>query len=273
MATDKQFAANRRNSQNSSGPRNTTRSRYNALRHGLCAEHFEIPDDVSTPVSIQDLLDHWNNFYQPASPVEAVLVREIVTCQWRLERAPRHETGLVSKVVDECFSDAWYKDKQTGEKVYSCAYDEDEDSQHAQRKSTRLLGMAWREMCRNGDPLPKLQRYETALSNRIHKAVKLLLKLRGHDRPGELQAELRNEPNFEQMAEEPVVSTVENSVENQPPPPPEPEPGPLQDVPAPAARPENGTPAAPAKPPAQETTLATPKTEPKTSQQAPPKRL
>jgi hypothetical protein len=44
MATDKQRAANRRNSQNSSGPRNTTRSRYNALQHGLCAEHFEIPE-------------------------------------------------------------------------------------------------------------------------------------------------------------------------------------------------------------------------------------
>jgi hypothetical protein len=42
MATEKQLAANRRNSQNSSGPRNTTRSRYNALQHGLCAEHFEL---------------------------------------------------------------------------------------------------------------------------------------------------------------------------------------------------------------------------------------
>jgi hypothetical protein len=107
MATDKQFAANRRNSQNSSGPRNTARSRYNALQHGLCAEHFEIPEDVPSTVSIQDLLDHWNNFYQPPSPVEALPVREIVTCQWRLERAPRHETGLLAKVVDECFYDAW----------------------------------------------------------------------------------------------------------------------------------------------------------------------
>jgi hypothetical protein len=61
-------------------------------------------------------------------------------------------------------------------------------------KAAKAAGAAWREMCRNGDPLPKLQRYETALSNRIMKAVKLLLKLRGNDRPGEL----RNEPNFEQ---------------------------------------------------------------------------
>jgi hypothetical protein len=107
---------------------------------------------------------------------------------------PRQETGLLAKVIDECFYDAWYKDKETGEKVYTCAYDWEQDLPGAQQKSARLLGMAWRQMCRNGDPLPKLQRYETALSNRIMKAVKLLLKLRGHDRPGELQnAELRNE--------------------------------------------------------------------------------
>jgi hypothetical protein len=276
MATDKQLAANRRNSQNSSGPRNTTRSRYNALQHGLCAEHFEIPEDVPSTVSIQEHLDHWNNFYQPASPVEALLVREIVTCQWRLERAPRQETGLLAKVIDECFYDAWYKDKETGKKVYYCAYDWEEDLQDAQEKSARLLGMAWRAMCRNGDPLPKLQRYETALSNRIHKAVKLLLKLRGHDRPIEdgrtmedRQGELRNEPNSEQVPEVPVASPVEI----QPPPPPEPAPGPVQNVPAPAARPENGTPAVPTKPPVRETTLTTAKTESDTGHKAPPKRL
>jgi hypothetical protein len=264
MATEKQLAANRRNSQNSSGPRNTTRSRYNALQHGLCAEHFEIPEDVPSTVSIQEHLDHWNNFYQPASPVEALLVREIVTCQWRLERAPRQETGLLAKVIDECFYDAWYKDKETGKKVYTCAYDWEEDLQDAQEKSARLLGMAWRQICRNGDPLPKLQRYETALSNRIHKAVKLLLKLRGHDRPGEL----RNEPNFEQTPEE----SVTHPVENQSHPPPEPKPDPVQDVPAPAAQPQNGTQAAPAKPPARETTPTPRETASQTAQPAPPKR-
>jgi hypothetical protein len=110
--------------------------------------------------------------------------------------------------------------------------------------------MAWRQICRNGDPLPKLQRYETALSNRIHKAVKLLLKLRGHDQPGQLQ----NEANFEPSPTESVTNTVENP----PPPPPESHPATVQDVPAPAAQPQNGAPVAllpprvgfqPAKPP------------------------
>jgi hypothetical protein len=130
--------------------------------------------------------------------------------------------------------------------------------------------MAWRQICRNGDPLPKLQRYETALSNRIHKAVKLLLKLRGHDQPGELpNAELRNEPNFEQPPEESVTCPVEN----QPPPPPEPKPDPVRDVPAPAARPQNGAPVPPTKSPARETTLTPAKTEPESAPKAPPKRL
>jgi hypothetical protein len=130
--------------------------------------------------------------------------------------------------------------------------------------------MAWRQICRNGDPLPKLQRYETALSNRIHKAVKLLLKLRGHDRPGELpNAELRNEPNLEQIPEKSVTCPVEN----QPPPAPEPVPDPVPDLPAPAAPPDNGTPAAPTKPPARETTLTPAESLPETGQKAPPKRL
>jgi hypothetical protein len=136
-------------------------------------------------------------------------------------------------------------------------------------KAAKSAGAAWREMCRNSDPLPKRQRYETALSNRIVKAVKLLLKLLGHDRPGKLpNAELRNEPNLEQVAENPVASPVENP----PPPPPEPHPAPVRNAPVSAARPQNGTPVAPTEPPAPETTLTPTKSEPESAPKAPPKR-
>jgi hypothetical protein len=177
---------------------------------------------------------------------------------------PASGDRLLAKVIDECFYDAWYKDKETKKKVYTCAYDWEEDLQDAQEKSARLLGMAWRAICRNGDPLPKLQRYETALSNRIMKAVKLLLKLRGHDQHGQLQ----NEPNFESTPEESVAQAVENP----PPAPPEPEPVPVPDARPPPPSPKTAPRPSP-RPPARETTLTTAKTEPKTSQPAPGKRL
>ena len=257
MATDKQRQANRHNAQKSTGPTSEAgraRSSYNALKHGLCARHFDFPDDPPRTISIQETLDHWNDFYQPSSPMQAFLIRQIVSDQYRLDRTPRFETGLLAKTTDEQCYNTVRKDEKTGKLTRPLTYDADEDRDDADIKSTRLLGMAWRDMSREGDPLPKLQRYETAIANRLHKNMKLLLEIRG----GDARGELRNEPNLDLS---PVESTP---VEEPAPPPPAPEPVPEAPVaaePAPESAPEpaaktepaNGTPvpppAAPRRPP------------------------
>jgi hypothetical protein len=245
MATDRQIAANRRNAQKSTGPASPAgkaRSRYNALKHGFCAEHFEIDRDVPGPVSIQDLLDHWNSFYQPASPAEALLIRQIVLCQWRLERAPRLESGLLSHTLRESFSSFNRTDKQTGQKTNPLSYDSEQDLQDAQIKSTRLLGLAWRDMSREADPLPKLQRYETALANRMVKAMNMLFKLRGHDQPGELP----NQPNLDVTHEESMVCEEASPPAAPPAPDPAPtEPAPVRPTPAPKPPAADSTPLPP----------------------------
>jgi hypothetical protein len=100
--------------------------------------------------------------------------------------------------------------------------------------------MAWRHVCADSNPLPKLQRYETALANRIMKAVNTLMKLRGHDQPRQLQ----NEANSEQVPEESVACEQEIQPQDPAPPPPPPA-DPAQPPAAPAQKAAPEAPQAP----------------------------
>src|SRR5437588_2100225 len=95
MASHKQLAANRRNALLSTGPKTEigkSRSRFNAVKHGLTAE---------TVVSMLEDRSHYDAFeaaifaeYQPISMVERSLTSRLVSVLWRLRRATAIETGL-----------------------------------------------------------------------------------------------------------------------------------------------------------------------------------
>ncbi len=75
MATREQIEANRRNARRSTGPKDTSRTRFNGLRHGLCAAHLRRPGEDTAEV--QAALDGWNDDGQPPTHTSArpVLVR------------------------------------------------------------------------------------------------------------------------------------------------------------------------------------------------------
>jgi hypothetical protein len=95
MATDKQFAANRRNAKKSTGPKTEQGklcSRRNAFRHGLTAQ---------TVVSLVENADEYTDLetliiadYEPQTTIERVLVERLASLLWRLRRAVTIETGL-----------------------------------------------------------------------------------------------------------------------------------------------------------------------------------
>jgi len=95
MATPKQTAANRTNSQKSTGPRTTAGkavSRFNALKNGIYAVHQIMFDEK--PEDLAELSDEYREHHNPADSDQRFLVDELVHNEWRLRRIRRVEAEL-----------------------------------------------------------------------------------------------------------------------------------------------------------------------------------
>jgi hypothetical protein len=101
MATAKQAAASRADAQNSTGPRTTqgqAASRYNALKHGIHAEH-EIMFDESAE-DLAELAAEYHEHHSPADSVQRLLVDTLIANEWRLRRMRRVEAVLWEHAAD-----------------------------------------------------------------------------------------------------------------------------------------------------------------------------
>src|ERR1700733_6653875 len=97
MTSPKRAEANRRNSRKSTGPRTLSgksRSKLNAVTHGLTAETLILPGE--DPRAFQGRLENWTAELAPANPFEQDLVRQVVTLSWRLDRAERVQDALIA---------------------------------------------------------------------------------------------------------------------------------------------------------------------------------
>ncbi|HUB82076.1 MAG TPA: hypothetical protein VMB03_24935 [Bryobacteraceae bacterium] len=101
MATPKQIAANRRNSQKSTGPRTEegkARSAMNALKTGIDAKTQLIRGETQTALS--ELTAEYYGQYQPASPGQRALVDILIDCEWLLRRFRAIESQLYENAFD-----------------------------------------------------------------------------------------------------------------------------------------------------------------------------
>jgi hypothetical protein len=95
MATAKQIAANRLNSQRNTGPRTAQGkavSRFNALKHGIFAVQTLMFDE--TAEDLAELSAEYHEHHSPANPNDSLLVDTLVHNEWRLRRMRRVEAGL-----------------------------------------------------------------------------------------------------------------------------------------------------------------------------------
>jgi hypothetical protein len=95
MPTAKQTAANRMNSQKSTGPGATqgqAASRYNAAKHGIDAQHQIMFDE--TAGDLAELAAEYHEHHSPADPGQRFLVDTLVNSEWRLRRLRRVEAEL-----------------------------------------------------------------------------------------------------------------------------------------------------------------------------------
>jgi hypothetical protein len=97
MATREQIEANRLNAKKSTGPRNTDRTRFNALTHGLRAETVVVPgEDVA---AFEARRKAWFDDWNPRTHTRAVLVERAAVAHWRLDRAVRCEQARLHDIA------------------------------------------------------------------------------------------------------------------------------------------------------------------------------
>src|SRR5579864_5879706 len=97
MASEKQFEANRKNAQKSTGPKTPegrAAVRLNGVKHGLTAETLVLKGE--SEADFTGLLDSLEAEHAPTTPSEEALVVQLAMSTWRLRRLYHQEAGFYS---------------------------------------------------------------------------------------------------------------------------------------------------------------------------------
>jgi hypothetical protein len=192
MISERQQDANRRNAAKSHGPitpEGRAAVRHNALKHGFTAAEIILPT-VEEQIDFQQFRLAFEQEYKPVGPTEEVLVEDIVTARWRLNRIRKMEPGFFA-LRREVLSDS----------LKESFYTLDPQSQ---------LALIVLDDARDSDTYGKMSRYEGRFERTFHKSLKELQRLQA------LRAEVSDSGNGT-VSQDPVS------------PDPEPPPAPIND--------------------------------------------
>ena len=105
--------ANRKNALKSTGPKDTSLTRFNALKHGLTANKIVVTP-MEDPAEYDALVEALVQDFQPQTTTEALLIQQVASCHWRRQRFIKAEKVRVeSKVFDALFK---FNRKENAEK-------------------------------------------------------------------------------------------------------------------------------------------------------------
>ena len=155
--SESKIKANRDNSKKSTGPKNTSLTRLNALKHGILSKESLLKGENKK--SLEDLGKRLRAELAPKGELESILVDRIISSTWRLKRAIKIESKFVQSEFDECKYDRWSGNENDSEKAWNMVV-------------SRELG--------NRSSWLNLLRYETAVEKQIYKAVSYT-HLRAHE--------------------------------------------------------------------------------------------
>jgi hypothetical protein len=200
MATDKQTAANRINTQKSTGPRSAAgkmKSALNARKHGFAGSVFTVVrlEDLNEIHQLrQDLLD----LYRPVNSQELFAVERIAVRQLSLIRAERLEAGLFTTCLDKALD-------PEGEPIHlmsrELAGDGDIEITRVQNRNF-VLGEGFHRATQKPHTWALFLRYQAQAERLYRRAIQefeRLRALRSEFAPAEFEeeqsAEIPNEPN------------------------------------------------------------------------------
>jgi len=146
--------ANRENAQKSTGPKDTSLTRLNALKHGLLSKETLIEGEDKR--ALEELGGRLRLELAPQGELENIFVDRIVSSTWRLKRAIRVERDYIEAEYEDCKFDDFSGVKRQDNKAWNLVV-------------ARELG--------NSNAWLNLIRYETTIEKQIYKALHELLRL------------------------------------------------------------------------------------------------
>jgi hypothetical protein len=167
MASDRQIKANRENARRSTGPatpEGKAKASLNALRHGLFARGVVLPHEDRD--EFLEILAALEAAEQPQGPIEAFLIRQLASAQWRLQRFTRIETGFFTARSEKV------KKYEYGLENIERSPADFQTPEQRYDEETRILGITFGSNCGDGDAVVKLARYQTVLSREYYRALK-----------------------------------------------------------------------------------------------------
>jgi len=153
------IGANRANAQKSTGPKDTSLTRLNAVKHGLLSNEVLMKDEDGE--ALAGLGERMRQELAPEGELENILVDRIVSSIWRLKRALRVERQYLEQQPSEG------KGNLLG---------------HLKRDVTEAFGTLKRTELGNITAWMNLTRYETTIEKQIYKALHELQRIQSEKR-------------------------------------------------------------------------------------------
>lgn len=210
ITSEKKIEANRRNALKSTGPRTTegkANVRLNALKHGLLSQEVLLPGEDGE--ALRELGESLRTELQPIGELENLLVDRIIAAFWRLQRLGRVEVGIFEwehreELVERAEREArdyetvpidalmneWKKPVITDEKKHEEALSRARRIRSEQETETMALGRTFARDADRANAFSKLSRYETAIVQRLYKALHELERCQAVRRGGNVPAPL-----------------------------------------------------------------------------------
>lgn len=103
MSSAAKARANRANATQSTGPADTSRTRFNGLAHGLTSKQTVIPGENQSEYNAFE--SAMREDLRPSSAIENVLAERLIAAAWRLKRFTRVETAFLTGRIDAHLED------------------------------------------------------------------------------------------------------------------------------------------------------------------------
>jgi len=100
MTSKTKTLSNKENSQKSTGPNNTSKTRHNAIKHGVTSQMVVI-NGMESQEEFDELRIQIVSELQPATKIEKLVVDKIVIDFWKLKRLQNYETYRIQYNLDK----------------------------------------------------------------------------------------------------------------------------------------------------------------------------
>ncbi len=174
MATEAQILANRRNAQNSTGPRSPEGKSIvsqNAVKHGLTAAHDIISSESQADFDLYR--DQFLTELAPTSPMESMLAERIVSLSWRLKRTGNIQNQTIDALNARNTPSPLSKLAQS---LLSKGRDQSQNAPSESAPDLTLGRLAVKDFS-NTRILERLLMYERRIENSLYKTILELQRL------------------------------------------------------------------------------------------------